>query len=143
MGLGGVFLVGAGNGVGLTWLTYYDNILGMNAKETAESRRLRRRLKALGPVMKGSLAEVELTCGTPGCRCHAGGPKHKGHYFSYRVGGKSHTVYVPKSVAEDAKHAHARWRSIRLLLEELTAQTVEVLRQRAAKRRRRDKEQRP
>jgi hypothetical protein len=107
-----------------------------------KSERIPEELRKLWPVMKGSLAEVELTCGTPQCRCHAGGPKHKGFYFSYRLKGRSHTVYVPRAVLEDVRQAHAHWQALKELLEELTAQRVEELRQRAVAGRHRRKEER-
>lgn len=81
-------------------------------------------------MLKGSLAEVELTCGTPGCRCHKNGPKHKGYYFSYRRSGRSNTIYVPKAALDDARKAHANWLKLKGILEELTALEVRRVRQR-------------
>jgi hypothetical protein len=106
-----------------------------------KSERFPDELRKLWPVMKGSLAEVELTCGTPQCRCHAGGPKHRGFYFSYRLRGRSHTVYVPRAVLEDVRHAHAQWLALKVRLEEFTARRVEELRQRATRERQGRKEE--
>lgn len=106
-----------------------------------KSERFPEELRELWPVLKGSLAEVELTCGTPQCRCHAGGPKHKGFYFSYRLRGRSHTVYVPQSVLDDVRRAHAQWQALKERLEEFTARRVEALRQRAAEERQGRKEE--
>lgn len=92
---------------------------------------IRTRLRELGPVLKGSLAEVERTCGSSGCRCQTGGPKHKGYYFSYRAAGKSHTVYVPLAAEAEAKEAHANWLEMKALLEECTSLEVARLRRKA------------
>ena len=112
----------------------------MGRSHTTRRRELLRQLGATGPVLKGSLAEVELTCGTPSCRCHKGGPKHKGWYFSYRAGGRSHTVYIPKGVVPEAQRAHANWLKLKTLLEELTVLHVEELREKARQAKRREKE---
>lgn len=96
-------------------------------------------LRPLWPVLRGSLAQVELTCGTPSCRCHHGGPKHTGWYFSYRVRGKSHTVYVPQSVLEEVQRGHAHWLELKDMLEQQTHRTLESLRQRARQERKRSR----
>jgi len=103
-------------------------------------RQLLRRLRDLVPIMKGSLVELHPTCGTPSCRCHRAGPKHSGHYFSYRAAGKSHTIYVPKSCLQAVRQAHAHWVELKRILEELTELEVKVLRENTASGRRPRKE---
>ena len=52
-----------------------------------------------GQAIFGTLSETYRTCGTPGCRCHHGGPKHGPHlYVSYSgPSGKTTGYYVPKA----------------------------------------------
>jgi len=123
---------GRGRGGGSLFLltVAYDDIIIVIMKDphARRRRRLQAQLRAVGPVLKGSLADVELTCGTPGCRCHKKGPKHKGLYFSYRHGGRSHTIYVPKAMQRDARTAHAKWLELKGVLEDLTALEVRRLR---------------
>jgi len=107
----------------------------MKTDLSTRRRDLIRRLRELVPLMKGSLVELHLTCGTPACRCHSGGPKHSGYYFSYRAAGKSHTVYVRKSCLQDVRKAHAHWLELKVILEELTELEVEALRDNAQSRR--------
>ena len=59
----------------------------------------------------GTVSETYRTCGTPGCRCHHGGPKHGPHlYVSYRgPTGKTTGYYVPKSIHEDVRAGIAAW----------------------------------
>src|SRR6185369_840250 len=59
----------------------------------------------------GTVSETYRTCGTPGCRCHHGGPKHGPHlYVSYRGSeGKTTGYYVPKSIQEDVRAGIAAW----------------------------------
>jgi len=103
----------------------------MSISPSEQRTLLLEKLRRLMPLMKGSLALVELTCGTPSCRCHTTGPKHKGYYFSYRLRGKSHTVYIPKRFQNEVKQAHAHWLELKRLLEEWTASEVQELRQKA------------
>lgn len=106
----------------------------MSTTRSKKHSALRKQLSRIDPIMKGSLAEVKLTCGTPGCRCHAKGPKHKGMYFSYRYEGTSHTVYIPKGMQEYARKAHGNWKRLKDLLEKLTDMEVKQL-QRGKRRR--------
>lgn len=94
------------------------------------------------PLLKGSLAEVHLTCGTPTCRCHAEGPKHRGYYLSYRLHGESRTAYVPQGAVGEVRRAHANWRAMKKLLEEHTQRTVADLLRRTSRRRGGRKERR-
>lgn len=87
---------------------------------SSREKALLKRLRQMGPILKGSLVEMEMSCGTPSCRCHKGGPKHKGYYFSYRAKGKSHTVYIPKGMVTQAKQAHQNWMKLKKIIEELT-----------------------
>ena len=95
---------------------------------SGKQRRLLSQMRQVDSVLKGSLAEVELTCGTPTCRCHRKGPKHKGLYFSYRHAGTSHTVYVPKALAPQARQAYGNWLRLKKVLEELTELEVGTFR---------------
>ena len=96
---------------------------------SGKQRRLLSQMRQVDSVLKGSLAEVELTCGTPTCRCHRKGPKHKGLYFSYRHAGTSHTVYVPKALVLEARQAYDNWLRLKKILEELTVLEVGRFRQ--------------
>ena len=100
----------------------------MKTNISSKRTRLLRHVREMEAVLKGSLAEVELTCGTLRCQCHKKGPKHKGLYFSYRYGGKSHTVYIPKAAQGQARRAHGNWLKLKEVLEKLTALEVGRLR---------------
>jgi hypothetical protein len=118
----------------LLTMTYDDSIIvHMKRADAAKKKRLLGQLRQIQAVLKGSLAECELTCGTPGCRCHSDGPKHKGLYFSYRHQGKTRTLYVPKDLHDVARQAHANWLKAKQILEELTVLEVMQLRTRNKK----------
>ncbi len=104
--------------------------------------RFLKQARRLLPLLKGSLAEVHLTCGTPTCRCHGQGPKYWGHYLSCRLRGKSRTVYVPQGALGEVRRAHANWLAMKKALEEHTALVVADLLARTPRRRGGRKERR-
>ena len=69
----------------------------------------------------GTLAETYRTCGTKGCRCHHGGPKHGPHlYVSYRgEHGKTTGYYVPKAAQTAIREGAQAWQELQSLLREL------------------------
>jgi hypothetical protein len=71
----------------------------------------------------GSLSETYRFCGSQGCRCHSGGPKH-GPYLtiSYRSGGKTTGYSVPRDAETTVREGVAAWQSLHECLRELAEQ---------------------
>jgi hypothetical protein len=61
-----------------------------------------RRFVAKGPLLAASLVEIAKHCGRAGCRCQSG-HKHVGHYLTFKVEGKTRTVYVPKDLLREVR----------------------------------------
>jgi len=67
----------------------------MSRKKLRERKEsLVREVSTIGPVFRGSVAQVHLTCGKSNCRCQKG-QRHRALYVSYRLGGRSKVAYVP------------------------------------------------
>ena len=94
----------------------------------ATSKQILARMRALGPMVHGSLVEAKRTCGKRGCRCAKGEP-HTAFYLSRRVEGKTRLEHVSrgdvKTVRQWCKN-HAR---LRELVEELTTALLHELRE--------------
>jgi hypothetical protein len=88
-------------------------------------------------ALVGTLSETYRTCGTPGCRCHHGGPKHGPHlYVSYRgPKGKTTGYYVPKSIHEDVRAGIDAWTQ----LQDRLRQIAQFNRERLATKARRNR----
>jgi hypothetical protein len=88
-------------------------------------------------ALVGTVSETYRTCGTPGCRCHHGGPKHGPHlYVSYRgPKGKTTGYYVPKSIHEEVRAGIAAW----MHLQDRLRQIAQLNRERLVVRTRRKK----
>jgi hypothetical protein len=94
----------------------------------ATSKQLLARIRALGPMVHGSLVEAKRTCGKKGCRCAQGEP-HTAFYLSRRVEGKTRLEHVSR----DQATAVRRWRKehdrLVALVEELTTALLQELRE--------------
>ena len=61
-----------------------------------------KQMTARKPLLAASLVAFDRRCGKPGCHC-AEGEKHHGHQLTYKVRGKTRTVYVPVDLTEEVR----------------------------------------
>jgi len=76
-----------------------------------QERLLQRLLQATETMVQGGLSETSRRCGNPNCICQRD-PKrlHGPHlYITYRVVGKSRSLYVPPEHAKAARRAQQAW----------------------------------
>ncbi len=79
--------------------------MGKREIEKLKRRRktLEKRMRALGPLMRGSVVELAMKCGNRNCRC-ARGEKHKKTHFSISMKGKTKMMYLELQMhGEDRK----------------------------------------
>jgi DNA-binding transcriptional regulator LsrR (DeoR family) len=88
------------------------------------------------PLLAASLSSVRRVCGQPSCRCHRG-EKHLAHQLTYKVGGKTHTVYVPVDFTEEVRSWIEEHRRLKRLLQEISQLSLELVRSHAQERKRR------
>ena len=96
----------------------------MTTRTKTDTARRAELLREIGQLSKtaifGSLAESYRTCGTAGCRCHHGGPKHGPHLFvSWRAEGKTRANYVPKAAETGVREGVAAWWELQERLREI------------------------
>ena len=76
-----------------------------------EERLVQRLLQATETMVQGGLSETSRRCGNPNCICRRD-PKrlHGPHlYITYRLDGKSRSLYVPPEHAKTARRAQQAW----------------------------------
>lgn len=78
------------------------------------------------PIIQGSLSEYERTCGTPGCRCHHGGPKHKATYLAIRHNKKRTSIFVPEHALPYVKECVANHQHLQDALDIISRDCIEV-----------------
>lgn len=93
-------------------------------RETARKRASR--LIEDKPLIQGSLSEYMRTCGTPGCRCHHGGPKHSAVYLAIRCGDKRTSVFVPDAVLPYVRECIANHQHILQALDIISRDCIDV-----------------
>jgi len=97
-------------------------------------RMLQHRLKKLtssSPILAASFGTYTHRCGRPSCRCHHGGPRHAAQHLTFKEGGKTRSVYVPKAFLPEVRTWLAEHRRLKALLHEIHLLSVALLRARA------------
>jgi hypothetical protein len=79
------------------------------------------------PVLAATLTQVRKRCGQPTCRCHHGEP-HLAWHLTYKVKGKTRTVYVPVDLLDEVRSWIAEHKRIKTVLDEIHQLTVALIR---------------
>jgi hypothetical protein len=85
-----------------------------------------RQLAAQGPVLAASLVQIAKVCGRPGCRCQSG-HKHVGHYLTFKVAGKTRTVYVPKELVRGVESWIKEHKRLKQLAQEISLLSIALV----------------
>lgn len=95
-----------------------------------------RQLQARTPVVAASLVQISKHCGREGCHCQTG-KKHIGHALTFKVSGKTRTVYVPQDLVEEVGKWVQEHKRLRKLGQEISRLVVERIRGHVTTRERR------
>jgi len=95
-----------------------------------------KRLRAAKPLLAASLAAITKVCGNPSCHCQEG-DKHQAYHLTYKVRGKTHTVYVPVDFTEEVRSWIEEHRRLKRLVQEITQLSLALVRCHAQERKRR------
>ncbi len=82
-------------------------------------------------LLKGTVTEVQRTCGKPGCKCTKG-DKHVCYQLSASVEGRTRTRNVPRKELETVRRLtedYRRFRQARAAWVQLNAQIIELINQ--------------
>lgn len=90
--------------------------------------RLLRKFEKLSPWLQGSLVSTARICGTPGCACHRGGPKHPVLFVTSSENGKTVSLYVPRKMESQVRKWVANYKKLKALLRELSDLQRQVVR---------------
>jgi len=93
-------------------------------------------VRAAQPLLAASLSTITKVCGNPSCHCHQGS-KHQAHHLTYKVRGKTHTVYVPVDFTEEVRSWIEEHRRLKRLLQEITQLSLALVRCHCQEQRRR------
>jgi hypothetical protein len=85
-----------------------------------------RQVCARQPLLSASLVKIAKRCGRPGCRCEHG-EKHVGHHLTYKVAGKTHTVYVPLDLLKEVRQWIQEHRRLKNLVREISQLSIALV----------------
>ncbi len=92
---------------------------------------LKARLARLGgdqPLLAASLTQIRKRCGRKTCRCHTEGELHSAWHLTYKVEGKTRTVYVPLDLLDDVRTWIDNHKRHKTLLNEIHQLTIALVR---------------
>jgi len=95
-----------------------------------------RQLQARRPVVAASLVQISKHCGREGCHCRTG-EKHTGHYLTFKVAGKTKTVYVPQDLVKEVGAWVKEHKRLRRLVQEISQLSVQRIQGHVLDRKRR------
>jgi hypothetical protein len=94
-----------------------------------------KRVAAHKPLLAASLVTITRVCGQPGCRCTRG-QKHPAHLLTYKVQGKTHSVYVPVDFTGEVRSWIEEHRRLKRLLQEISQLALALVRSHVQERKR-------
>lgn len=112
----------------------------MPKKLQTRREKILEKISSIGPVLKGSLSEVSLTCGKKNCRCQRG-PRHQAFYFSYRKRGETKVVHLPSTLVAQARQFQKNWHRLKDLMEEFAEVQIALWKENAREEKERAKRQ--
>jgi hypothetical protein len=116
-----------------------DFVMRVPKHPTNIRRMLDARLAALAsdqPILAASLVQIRKHCGRSCCHCRQGGELHSAHQLTYKVQGKSRTVYVPHDLLDSVRSWIANHKHHKALLAEINQLTLALVRTHATHQKR-------
>lgn len=87
----------------------------------AAGRKVLERLAQVAPFLPASLNVTRTRCGNPRCRCAREGPIHETALLTWKEGGKTRTLHVPKELRDEVAQWITEWRRLKHLVERMGA----------------------
>ena len=92
---------------------------------SAAGKRLLTRIHRIQPFLLASFYVTKRRCGRPSCRCVKEGPLHEAALLTWKEGGRTRAIYVPRELRQEV----ARWVKEGKLLKRLLAQMSQAQRE--------------
>lgn len=98
---------------------------------------LLRQMRSFGPIVGGSVVLIARTCGNSArCACSRG-KKHVSTYLTFRVAGKTSTLYIPVDLEKDVRAWSAEYKRLKDRIAQLCEVQRAIIRRHVEERRRR------
>lgn len=91
-----------------------------------KAKSLRSQMRLIGQMIKGSIMIRAIKCGKSSCKC-ARGAFHRAICITYKISGKTKTIYVDKEHEAEALLMCANYKKMKELLKQLTFTNIEIV----------------
>ncbi len=94
-------------------------------------RQIEAKIRSLGEAgifMSGSFIEKRWRCAKPDCICNRTGKKHTAYAVTSKVKGKTKSIYVPVSQAEEVRKWVLEYKRMQKVLKEVNALAEQLIR---------------
>lgn len=88
---------------------------------TPAGQRVLTRIRAIGPLLEGSLTVTTKRCGRPTCRCASAGPLHETALLTWKEDGTTRTLHVPVALRAEVAAWVAESKRLKALIHEMSA----------------------
>jgi hypothetical protein len=81
------------------------------------------------PMLAATLSEIHKRCGRKTCRCVTEGQLHTAWHLTYKIEGKTRTVYVPLELLDQVRtwiDNHHRHKTLLLEIHQLTVALIKT-----------------
>ena len=107
-----------------------DQVMRIPDHPTQIRAQLRARLTRLGsdqPLLAATLTQLHKRCSRQTCRCRTHGERHTAWQLTYKVQGKTRTVYVPLDLLADVRSWVQEHKRLKNLLQEISQLTLALV----------------
>jgi len=97
---------------------------------SAAGRKVLERLARIGPFVPASLTVTRTRCGNPRCRCAREGAVHETALLTWKEGGRTRTLHVPRALRGEVAQWIAQWKKLKGLVDRMAVVQRQFLRTR-------------
>lgn len=91
-------------------------------------KKLVKQLINLDPWIQGTIVQTERMCGSKGCACRRGGPKHPATSLTWKEKGETCCLYIPRRLESEVKLWAQNYRRLKVIMEKITNVQREIIR---------------
>ena len=96
-------------------------------KLEAQRKKLVSRLADIDPWIQGTVVQTKRICGSKGCACRRGGPKHPVMFLTWKEKGKTCCLYIPRRLESEVKIWAQNYRRLKVVMEKITNVQREII----------------
>ena len=90
-----------------------------------------KQIHSIGPVLAASIVKIRRKCGNKSCHC-ASGEGHPAHILTFKVKGKTKSIYVPVSLVAEVKTEVENHKLLKSHIREITKLNLALIQRHVA-----------